>query len=486
MKAHSHIVRCVAATLALFPLIVTPTPSVLAADPVDPPPTYRCGAEYQPGTSGGTLEGKLVDGSNAQPVANTRVVMCLTFAGSLSQSPTHLVATTDDQGRFSFAGLPRPEVCTVAPRGACTYTYFNVIALGTETRADLDTSETAWDGKTPSMTVQLHKSANISGQIIDSVAGYPVNDNIVILAHRNGSNGPQLAVDTPEIDRLAGAIFTTTLSPSGTYTLKHMPTGSFDIYVLPQNLNYSGEYIANVQTQRPFTTAGVNYLLKRTARVTGRVRNSRGDAIAGVSINLVSSNPGLDLGLKDITDVFVTDASGAFDFRTRARVAPQRLSISGTYPYLGQIVDQPITFAVGTNTQLTVTVYEPGLIRGSVRYASGRPALNHNVRLSDPTSRFANGTPGCDPFSVTDGNGNFTLCGIHPSGSYLVSASPINNPAGFIAGWHGGNSTIESAQPVTVQERQITAGIVITIPDPIYLPVVGRLSAQPPIPQPTE
>ncbi len=474
MKLANPLFRCLVAACALVSVAGMPAHQRAVAA-TQTSPVINCGApaEFTDTVMTGTVSSRVVDAVNAQPLAGIRVVLCVqTYIGG-SVSAQHTVTTTDSLGRFSFANLPSGVVPsgTGMPGG---YRTFLLYPLAIEARADYEVSETQWDGKLAEIPeIVVRKGANITGQVSDFVAGFPVS-NIMIVAARQDPNGP-VTTDTPNlVGLLRGAIYTTTVTVSGTYTLTNLPTGAFDIYAMPLSQNYSGEIIKGVQAQSPFTAAGVNFVLKRTARVFGRVRNTRGDAVSNVVMYLVSDDPA-----QPVSNEFATDTDGSFEMRARDRVPLQRIVVSGTYPYLGQIIFQPITFSVGSNTEMTVTVYEPGIIRGVARYASGRPALNHQIDLVDPTRQFSNGTPGCSPSALTLGDGGFTLCGIHPSGTYYIAVikspgvaicSVCPNP--LVAGYYGG-SQLSTALPLKVTERQISAGIVITIPDPIYLPLIG-------------
>jgi hypothetical protein len=469
MRSNPAITLCLAAALVLSAFGSTPTRYATAASATLP--ALNCGLQSEQTSGSGSLKGRLVDAATLQPLANARVALCITDSPTWPGNGTHLVTTTSADGGFVFDNLPAAQNCPVA--GACTYNTFRVIPLVTDVRADYEMSETVWDGKEPALPdILVRKGANISGSINDFVAGHAV-DNIMILAHRKNPNGPAAPDDPQLMTRLMGAVYTATVSAAGVYTLTNLPTGAFDLYALPLTLNYSSDVLANVQAQTPYTTAGVNFALKRTARVFGRVRNSRGDAVPNISMRLLSNEAG-----EAPSDAWSSGVGGTFDFRARGRQQPQRIIISGTYPYLGQIVEQTITFSIGSSTEFTLTVYEPGLIRGTVRHRSGKAALNQQVNLIDSDNRFANGTPGCSPSGLTDGNGNFTLCGIHPASTYLIAT--LQQPPGTCtgpctplqSGYYGGSQR-SLALPITVQERQITAGIAITIPDPVYLPMLG-------------
>jgi hypothetical protein len=485
MKAYQLLARCVAATLALSPIFSTPlnvSTASIEMPTVNVSPSVNCGTESTEALGTGALQGRVLDGATAQAVPNVKVILCITSAGGTIASPTYVIATTDAEGRYGFANLPRAEICPPNTKVGCSYQYFTLITLGTEIRSDYETNETSWDGVPGKpLDILLHKGANISGSMTDFIAGHAVNDAIMVVANRRNQNGPPLLNSPADLGTLTGAVFTTTLTPSGTFMLTNLPTGAFDVYALPLNLNYSSAALGNVQAQRPFTTAGVDFVLKRTARLIGRVRNSRGDAVPNVSMLLISDNAS-----EPATGAWVSGSGGVFDYRSRAREAPQRLVVSGTYPYLGQIVEQPVAFEVGTKTELTITVYEPGIIRGTLLYRSGKPALNHAIDLIDPSGRFTSGTAGCDTNTITDGSGRFTLCGIHPADGYLLSARRLpgicaKTCAPFIVGYFGGIQRAD-AKPIVVVERQITSDVTITVADPIYLPVVGGLAVPAPIP----
>lgn len=294
-----------------------------------------------------------------------------------------------------LVGMPaafQPRSVPVAPDG--TFRLTGVAAGSVTVRAfssdrHLFSAPVTLKAPASGVTITMPRGAHIEGRILDGATRKPVNDFTILLPSRDRVS-----------DGLAAAGGQHMHADDGRYTLDNVSPGSLQILVRASG--YSAGSRNDITVEDGKTLKGIDILLDRGARVTGRV-TSAGKPIAGVRVTLDPS------ALNQSGTRAVTDVAGLYTFES---VAEGDHNIEYEKSGFG-ILYRPLAITVGKDSRLDVALDGGHELRGRVLDRSGRGVPDADV------SALASGQPPGN--TVTDDEGAFVLRGL-AEGHYEVGA----------------------------------------------------------------
>jgi len=281
------------------------------------------------------------------------------------------------------------------------------------------------------------------GQYLSVNQVLPVGASIsgtVTLSTSSGTPLKGICVDAFGTTRGANFGFTRT-SADGTYRIIGLTGGTFQVQYFPctTNGNYTSA-ILTAKTTAGHPTSGVNAVLQTGAIISGTIKNTAGDLVPGICVEVISSNP---------------EGGFGFSFGNKGSYSIDRLS-AGTYQagyisgcgntgsyapqwYNNQPSDStatPITLTTGPTIHDVFTadvVMQPGAtITGKVTNTHGDAVSNVCVDVVPQADAEISGfVVGAVTFTR---HGSYTLSNLAP-GQYLINFGCEFGPAKYASQW---------------------------------------------------
>lgn len=287
---------------------------------------------------------------------------------------------------------------------------------------------------TPGIDVELAPGTQFSGQVIGD-DGIPLQSVYVRVYDSSG-------------DIIAGA----STNAAGSYTTTPgVPSGDYRIFFdSPIGKPYLAEYYNDKATldeatvlsvTAPDPQTGINGVLARAARISGRVTNAEtGDPLPSISVSIYGEG-GSDYATTDSNGEYLSDAglqSGSYTVSFGPLFESQNFirasqTVTVTAPNLLAGVDA----ALSPGGSLTGRVTDPG----------DTPLEDVSVYVSNEDGSYQN-------YVYTEADGTYTAVGL-PSGSYRV----FFRKNGFISESYDDKPGYQEADLVTVTAPDTTAGI---------------------------
>ena len=448
----------------------------------------------------GSVTGLVTD-SSGKPLAGAFVEISpapAAKAGTASLGSTTLpvrpptqvqFTTTDTNGQYTFAQVPTGSyVITADAKG-----------YQKGTSAPFTVSQ----GKNTAPTVALTALptpvfGSVAGTVTDTT-GKPIASALVEISQPVQPLGGAGQGATPIIFPPGPVQFAKTDS-NGKYTFDMVQTGTYVVSASAAGFQKS--------TSASFTVAqGSNTAptLALTAlptpvvgSVTGKVTDSKGNALAGTVVEIesapipLSGSGGSTGAIIPVPPRFAmtttTDANGQYSF---AQVPTGTYVVSGFAKGYQGSTSSPFTVSQGSNTAPTLALTAlptpvVGIVTGTVTDASGKPIAGASVELLPAVQKLAPTNPIVPPiqvlFATTDTNGQYTISDV-PTGSYMVSASADgyqrNTSAAFTVSQ--GNNTAPTVA-LTAVPAPVFGSVTGTVTDSAGKPIAGALvEISPPI-----
>lgn len=247
------------------------------------------------------------------------------------------------------------------------------------------------------VAIQLENGSAVTGRVVDASTKKPITSfNLGFTGERGNS---QFRMVTPPMMRS----FT---SDDGSFVLERIRSGS--VQILAKAPGYvSTTVTVEVPENKPLRD--VEVALTPGIRVTGKVTDADGSALAGARVAVETSSDGMFGRFTPGSATAVTDASGEY---TLDGVAAGERTLE--FSKEGYLPERKMTKLSGTDARLDARLSRGRPLRGVVVTESGAPVPDAEVRT------FAVGQP---PYNTrTDANGNFAIEGLAP-GKYRLIAS---------------------------------------------------------------
>ena len=438
----------------------------------------------------GTVTGLITD-STGKPLAGAFVEISpapatKTGAASLGSTtlpvrpPTRVqFVTTDSNGQYTFAQVPTGSyIITAAAKG-----------YQKGTSAPFTVSQ----GKNTAPTVALTAAptpvfGSVTGTVTDStgkpIAGALVEISPPVLPLGGSGQGGSTPIIIPP-----GPIQIAKTDSNGKYTFDMVQTGTYIVSAWADGFQKS--------TSAPFTVAqGSNTAptLVLTAlptpvfgSVTGKVTDSKGNALAGAVVEIEpapvplggsggATGTVIPVGPPRFEMTTTTDANGQYSF---AQVPTGTYVVSAFAKGYQGSISAPFTVSMGSNTAPTLALTAlptpvVGTVNGAVTDTSGKPIAGASVELIPAPEKLG---PGGSPsptnpivppikvlFATTDKNGQYTISDV-PTGSYIVSA------------WADGYQRNMSAAFTVSQGTNTAPTVALTaVPTPVFGSVTGTVT----------
>jgi len=238
-----------------------------------------------------------------------------------------------------------------------------------------------------------------------------------------------------------------TSDPNGLIEITGMLPGKFDFQVEAKQCGrwWSGQSVSqwnhyriddkDTGWQRNFDTLDFNLIVdmepvtiftEKTVRITGKVLDPDGNAVAGATATLARTGSGNSI-TGDTRYSFATDENGSFEMVVPASKEAQYnlLAHDGKYnewrKWANGVLPPIKTNPGDIINDIVIELEKPAFVKGKVLDSSGNPVPNHKVR-SHAFDKLGNRY--YDPTTRTDENGNFEIKFIRP-GKHYVQAYPF-------------------------------------------------------------
>jgi hypothetical protein len=415
-------------------------------------------------TGTGVIRGRVVDAATGEPIR--RAILTLNAPGGLQPLPT---AVTDLEGRYEFTRLAANRYNLFAQKRSYLF-----VQYGQRRARQPGKPVDLTDGQTlEHVDLALPKAGVIAGRILDDL-GEAV-DSVFVLAMRMQFYQGQrrlvpAAARSVQLDDL-GRYRIPGLAP-GTYYIATVPLGSMvtdDRFVFGQTF-YPGTPDRSqaqpivLKVGQEVLNADFNLVPSRAARVSGTVVSSRGQPVAGATIQTSQaisgpSGGGVVLGGSTVR----TAADGTF---TLATMWPGEHSVhvSATNTDTGEHEELESTLTVSgiDFDNLTLQLTAGVRVTGRIRFDSGSDPGFLPTRLTIGQIQTVIGIPSPTPrFSSTvRPDGTFELKGVDPGPRML-------RVGGFPVGWglkailHQGRDVTDT--PLDIAPNQDLDGVEIVV-----------------------
>lgn len=191
---------------------------------------------------------------------------------------------------------------------------------------------------------------------------------------------------------------------------------------------------------------GVDAQLVTGGRVSGRVTNSAGTGLGGITVYLARAT---EWG-SETRPVATSGADGNYLTPILEAGAGSISFTDYVGPYLDSAYGDTVISPGATTPNVDGVMVAGGTVSGTVLNADGTPATGACVAL-EPVSGGAPSSPRC-----ADATGSYTTAGV-PSGDYYVQFSSFSGPDFFPTQYLGGTFTTDGAAVV-----QVTANVNLT------------------------
>lgn len=335
---------------------------------------------------------------------------------------------TDATGFFFLALPPGPYRIVAYDESGVWATVFYSSA---RSFAEAKTLTLASAGETANIGLVTAPAARINGKVIDAAAAVPLAD---VLVYAYTVDGALVATDSTDA--------------LGNFSLS-VPAGSYRLVAADPSRTFASEYLggaASFASTQPLSVStgeqrnGVNFAMRRGAVVEGRVTDSAGASLAGVTVGAYN----VDGTLQTST---VTNADGTYVLAVHAGevivgAADPTLQYASQFHLLSNTFADatPLELAVGqTGSSVDFALAAAGRVRGTVRTSAGSPVAGVTVAAYDEAGVLVS-----SGVSGADGSYKFGV----PAGTYRLVA--FDASLRYAASFAGGAASFETSAPISV------------------------------------
>ena len=328
---------------------------------------------------------------------------------------------------------------------------------------------------TPLADLLLAKGGVISGTVKDaatqlgiqgiSVEAYEAQTNLFVGAGFSDAAGGYSVTGLPsgkyKLQLAAGGMATASGGGGGATSsggsVSKLATPSPLSYISQWNKGKADQLAADtVAVTAPNSTTGIDAQLSVGGSISGKVTDSGGLPIAGVTVQVYDAHDNsVSFGYTDNSGNYLAQALPTGNLKVSfqgSAVGYVNKVYGGTF-YLSEAAAVPVT-APGLTTGINATLSLGGTISGTVTGSGGLPLSGITVEVYDTNS-------GVIATTYTDAKGSYTATGI-PAGSFKVAFYAVSRNGGggrTTARWFGTPGDFNSATPVIIASVTNTTGI---------------------------
>ncbi|HEV3093511.1 MAG TPA: carboxypeptidase regulatory-like domain-containing protein [Solirubrobacteraceae bacterium] len=372
------------------------------------------------------IQGTVTDSVTGSPVSGVTV--------STTGPNGTIQATTGSDGTYTLTGLYSGSytVYFKPPSGA---NYLSQYYNGAATSSGATPVSVGDGADVTGISASLQTGGQISGTVTSQTTGAVISGLWVYVFDSSGNS--------------AGSAQT---GADGTYTVSNLPTGSYEVefygtgsYILQYYDGQSSYANANpVSVTAGQVTTGVNAAMLSNGAISGTVTDaSTGSPIAGAYAYVYdSSGYYMTSAATNSSGLYTTPGLPAGSYAVKfSAVGYAPFTYSGT-----------VSVSIGTTTSgISAALTPDGAISGTVTDAAGQTDLaSVGVTAYDSSGSYVTSTS-------TASDGSYALENMVP-GTYELEFTPSSGQNYLLQYYHG-ESTLASADPVTVTSGQTTTGI---------------------------
>lgn len=259
------------------------------------------------------------------------------------------------------------------------------------------------------LVIELPTGGRITGRVVDKATRRPLTSFQAGVSTSRGGGGMMIMM--PPMMRA----FT---SDDGTFVLENVKPGPTQ--VMAMSPGYTTGRAPNVEVEDGKTIADVEVALEAGAKLVGKVTDSSGSPLSGVSVRAeMMGGPGRVMRFDGVDTATTTDPNGEY---TLESLEPGEKTFN--FARSGYVTEtKTVTLAGGKDTRLDVTIGSGLRISGQVVTEGGAPVGEATVRASSAA--------GGGREAHTDASGAFQLEGLAP-GHYTFSASKSGLANGIV------------------------------------------------------
>ncbi|MFZ4857789.1 MAG: carboxypeptidase regulatory-like domain-containing protein [Desulfuromonadaceae bacterium] len=251
----------------------------------------------------------------------------------------------------------------------------------------------------------------------------------------------------------------------GSYTITGLPTGSYKLEFSGGSTGYISQWYNNKTSQAladavtvtaGAATSDINATLILGGTITGKVSNTEGTGISGVSVQVYDATSGYPNSASSLSDGSYTIAgllTGSYKLHFGGSGYLNQWYSSKTLQVLADTVS---VTAGGATSGIDATLVLGSTIAGKVSDTAGTGLAGVSVRVYDAVS----GYPLYNNSASSQSDGSYTITGL-PTGSYKLQFS--RGSTGYISHWYNDKTSQTLADAVTVTAGATTSGINATL-----------------------
>jgi large repetitive protein len=259
------------------------------------------------------------------------------------------------------------------------------------------------------LVIELPAGGRITGRVVDKSTRRPITSFQAGVSTSRGGGG--MTIMMPPMLKA----FT---NEDGTFVLENVKPGPTQVMAMAPG--YTTGRAPNVEVEDGKTVTDIEVPLEAGAKLTGKVTDSNGAPVAGVSVRPEMGGPNQRVMRFDAVDTSaVTDPNG--EYTIESLEPGEKSFVFGRSGFVTE--NRTVTLASGKDTKLDVTMGSGLRIGGQVVTEGGAPVPEATVRASSAA--------GGGREAHTDAAGNFQLEGLAP-GHYTFSASKAGLATGTV------------------------------------------------------
>lgn len=386
---------------------------------------------------GGSITGKVANS------AGSGIAGVMIYVSDAAGSSVYGNATTQTDGSYTLPGLPTGSYKLQISGNGTGYVsqfYNNKPSL-----LLADVIAVTAGSTTGNINITLVQGGAISGRVTN-LSGSGVAGVSVYASDAAGGSGSGSA------NTQSDGTFTIVGLSAGSYRLQY--NGNSTGYVSQWYNNKPSSLLANlIAVAGGSTTSGINAVLVQGGSISGRVTDSAGHGISGITVNATDASGG------SATGYAITQSDGSYTL-VGMPAGSYKLQFNGSGA--GYVIqwynnrtlpaeaDSVAVTAGSTTSGINVTLVQGGVIAGQVTNTSGSGIAGVSVYATDSSGVYYYNS------AFTQSDGSYTIGGA-PAGGCKLQFN--GNGTGYLTEWYNDKTSPTLAETVSVAAGATISGI---------------------------